>query len=206
MGPAVVLAEGLTVIRGEDDHRVVEFPQDFEPVEQPAEARIVGRDLGVVELAKITTERGARFNGSEHESANRFHPAHRRVRDPGGKGLPVGRRRGVGCVGINGVDVEEERAVGVPPRVEQLIEPIPDDIRSTPVVFDELEVVEPSGKTERSADIGVGHHRAGLIPGGLEELGKGPERIGETIVRAVDTVRPRPETGEDRRHRSLGPR
>ena len=203
---AAVVEEFLAVVRGDDDHGVIEQAPGAQPAEEVSQALVHGGDLAVVLGAEV-------FEGFGVDVLVELH-------DPGGvagevlgvperlKVRPVlelevkGMRGLIRMMGIEVHEVEEEGLVAVP------LEPGDGaGVQGGSVLVSfEAEDLEALAEAVVRGDEGAGGEGGGAIAGLAQGFGEGGIAGGEgDAVFAERAVLGRVEGGEESTHRGRGP-
>ena len=163
VSPGLMLSECLSVVRRKENDRVFKETVGIEEIEKGAEAGVVVRDLGVVQAIQVSSEFDRRLHLAQNQTADSFV-----LSDHGIADFPCKLRNewlggGIGCMGVNRMDVKEEwfSAVRVDPIENLLI----DVFRGAVSVGQKAEVVEATGKTEWRIHECVGRERGCCVPG-----------------------------------------
>ncbi len=203
--PAAVLEELLAVIGDEDDHGVLQKPAPAEEVEQLAEGRVVGGDLGVIEVQEVPEHLRRGRDLSLFDPVQEVHPDEALVPHAGGEALPERERGSIGGVRLHGVEIEEEGSVPLP------LGPQPAGGLGVDVgrraVFPRQELVglEPLAQAEAARHIAVGDEPGGLVPPLPQALRQGDGLPGEDVPPAVDAMGAGQQAGEDGGGGGAGP-
>src|SRR3982751_2693695 len=203
--PAPVIEQLLAMVRDEDHGGVLPQAAPDEEVDQLAEGRVVGGDLGVVEVEQALAQLRRGRELAILQAAEDLHVGEDLLVDLRGEALPEGGRRGVGGVRLHGVEGEEERRVPRPPGLQPAGRRGVDVGRRAVPAGEELVGREPLPQAEAAGHVAVGHESGGLIPARLELLGRGERLLGELVPPAVDPVGAGEQAGEDRGGGRAGP-
>jgi len=188
MLPAAVVEELLAMVRDEDDHGLVPEPALDEEIDQRAEGRIVGGDLGVVEILQTLPQLRGGGDLALAEELQDVHPGEARVLHAGGEALPEGGWGSVRGVRLHGMEIEEEGGVLRPYGVQPLGGAGVDVGRGAVPAPQQAEGLEPLIQSEVVGHVGIGDEPRGAVPPLPQPLGQGDGLGGEGVPMPVDAV------------------
>ena len=180
-------------------------PAPAEEVEQLAEGRVVGGDLGVVEVQQVPEHLRRGRDLPLLDPAQEVHPGEALVLHAGGEALPEGERGSVGGVRLHGVEIEEEGRVPLPSRSQPAGGRGVDVGRRAVLPRQQLVGLEPLAEAEAARHVAVGDEPRGAVPLLPQPLGQGDGLPGEDVPPAVDAVGAGQQAGEEGGGGGAGP-